>query len=764
MKKRINLNSNWLFLKDAATAADVLERAADAFERVDIPHTWNASDGQDGGDDYHRGLCWYRKSFDRPTVPAGGRVYIEFQAANSVADVYLNGWHLGQHRGGYSTFRLDATDHLQDGTNTLAVGVDNSHFEDVYPLFADFTFYGGIYRDVALVVTEPVHFDMLDLGSDGVYVTQISVTRARAELDITALVRSADRSQEVCTRVELLDADGRIVAQGDSASSVDGVRVHRVALSVKSPRLWDGRRDPYLYQCRVTLVADDRETDTISIPTGLRFFAFDSDRGFMLNGEALRLNGVSRHQDREAVGNALTREHQEEDMELIKEVGANSIRLAHYQHNRFFYDLCDREGMVVWAEIPYISRTSASDRKATNAISQMRELIRQNYNHASIVMWGVQNEIGIFSEERSLTDIVSEMHAVAKAEDPIRSTAQAQFMMITESDPANFITDAVAFNQYYGWYLGKTTGYDAFIRNFRRANPDRPMGYSEYGAEGIVTLHSNEPRVKDYSEEYHALFHEEVMAIFNAYDFIWGTYVWNMFDFGSDMRDEGGVKGRNNKGLVTFDRKVRKDAFYFYKSIWSDEKVLHISSKRFVDRHTSTIGIKVYSNLKNVVLLHNGNPVPLDSCDGTIHRFTITLRDGTNEVTARSGEIEDGATFVKVSEPNSSYELPEEERGKGIVEFKTDENVKNWFEAAPAEIGEIEYPEGYYSIKDSMETILSTDEGRAVMEEHFGALLKDDRLQMAMKVPFETIIGFQPDAFPESLVYAVNRKLNGIPK
>lgn len=761
MSKKNNLNQCWKFLKESC---EYNELGGKKFSKVDIPHTWNGIDGQNGGDNYHRGICWYKKSFEAD-VKSGKNYFIEFEAVSSVANVYLNGKHLGEHRGGYSAFRFDITDVINNGENTLLVGADNSHIEDVYPLFADFTFYGGIYRDVNLVETEAVHFEMMDYASDGVYVSQRNVSDEAAEIEIKALIANSGKEAEVICNVEFVDANGNVVAKNNQGVLAKNCDNAVVVLNIENPILWNGIENPYLYSCKVELVVEGSVTDSISIPTGLRFFEFDGDKGFILNGKQCKLKGVSRHQDRETVGNALTHQHQIEDIELIKEVGANSIRLAHYQHNKFFYELCDKYGMVVWAEIPYISRTSEVEDYAANAISQMNDLVRQNYNHASIIMWGVQNEIGIFPDERPLNEIVKTMNAVVKNIDTTRATTQAQVMLIDENDPANRETDTVAFNQYHGWYVGETSGYDEFIQKYRKANPNKCLGYSEYGAEGILKWHSDEPKVKDYTEEYHSKFHEEAMAIFNKYDFIWGTYVWNMFDFGSDMRDEGGVQGRNNKGLVTFDRKTKKDAYFFYKSMWSDEPTLHVASKRFVDRHLDTIKVKVYSNLGEVTLYNNDDVVGTQKGESNIFLFDVELKRGKNVVVAKAGDINDAALFKKVRKPNKNYILPEEEAKKGIMGMGGDDvNVTNWFDADLPEAGELKFPEGYLSIRNKIKDIMANEEGMALMEKYFKALMENEKFGMAKRMSMEFIFNFQKDMFPDEFVYMINCELNKIKK
>ena len=767
MSKRINLNSSWQFTKKACKFEDLKKQK---FDKVNIPHTWNAKDGQDGGDDYHRGLCWYTKTFNF-TPKKDKEIYIEFEAVNSVADVYLNGKHLGQHRGGYSAFRFDITDAVKDGQNTLVVGADNSHIEDVYPMFADFTFYGGIYRDVNLIITDSVHFELMDYASCGVYVSQKNVTDKKAELEVRALISNSEKKEGITLNINLKDENGNSVSS--KSQKVNGKEKSEIveSLTVNDPVLWNGTENPYLYTLEAELVSQGETIDMLSIPTGLRYFKFDGDKGFMLNGKRCRLNGVSRHQDREHVGNALTRKHQIEDMALIKEVGANSIRLAHYQHNQYFYDLCDKEGMVVWAEIPYISRTSEVEDYAKNAVSQMKELVKQSYNHPSIVMWGVQNEIGMFPDEKPLTEIVNTMDEVVKEMDITRVTTQAQVMMIKENDPANWETDIVAFNQYHGWYVGETEGYDKFINDFRKANPHKCMGYSEYGAEGILKWHTDEPKVKDYTEEYHAKFHEEVMAIFNKYDFIWGTYVWNMFDFGSDMRDEGGIKGRNNKGLVTFDRKVKKDAFYFYKSLWSEKPVIHICSKRFIKRHTDIIKIKVYSNQGDVTLSNNGTQIKTLKSKSNIYVFEVELIKGKNKVSVSASGMTDTAVFKKVNKPEQKYIIPASEKEKGIsMDFLTDggeENVKNWFndlmetgEKAP----ELDIKEGYFSVKDKLKDIMANSEGEAFMRSNLKPLVEHSMFKMIKGGSLKDLQKFQPDVLTDALLYKINEGLNKIKK
>lgn len=431
-----------------------------------------------------------------------------------------------------------------------------------------------------------------------------------------------------------------------------------------------------MYTANISMVSFNDTVDEVSIPFGVRYYYVDPEKGFFLNGEHLPLRGVSRHQDRKDKGWAITEQEQAEDMAFIKEIGATSIRLAHYQHSQYFYDLCDKEGMVIWAEIPFISVMSRHELEGINAKQQMLELIKQNFNHPSILFWGLQNEIQIGGERPEVRRLVKELNELTKQEDPTRLTTMANVLFVKEEDEYNRMTDVIGYNKYYGWYHGKAEDFEPWVEKFHTINPDVPLCISEYGVEGIVQYHSASPKVKDYTEEYHTLYHEIVWKIFEKRPFLWATYVWNMFDFGANIRDEGGVKGRNNKGLVTYDRRIRKDAFYMYKAHWSEEKFVHITSKRYVDRPDDSIQLKVYSNCKEVTLYVNGGKFQSIISDDKIFVFeNVSLAEGINEISAVSVEDNvqymDTARFNKVSIPNSSYEAPVADKG---------EEVNNWFQ------------------------------------------------------------------------------------
>ncbi len=678
MRRSINCNADWTFIKPGEEP-----------KQMNIPHTWNNIDGQDGGNDYWRGTCRYEKTFEMPSFDTKTeQVWLEFEGVNSSAKVTLNGAEVVTHEGGYSTFRVDVTDKLK-ASNALVVDVDNSINQEVYPQKADFTFYGGIYRDVKLLIVSKDHFALSYLGCSGVKVTP-KVDEADHS---TATVRVESNVEgSGITLIRLLDAAGDPVGE---------MRGNDVTFTVSHPHLWDGVKDPYLYTVEALLldtksvgkattgvaadnaaaeepkakevsksagtaesISDEAVLDRVVTKIGIRSFHIDAKKGFYLNGRPYPLHGVSRHQDRRGIGNAITKEMHEEDMALIKEVGANTIRLAHYQHDQYFYDLCDEAGMVVWAEIPYISEHLPFGR--SNTISQMRELIAQNYNHASICVWGVSNEITISTKDKKdmldnhhvLNDLCHEM-------DPNRLTTLACYAMCGPFNPVAHITDVVGWNLYLGWYVPGLFLNDLWIGFFHLVYPNRALCFSEYGAEGMPNLHSESPRRGDQTEEYQAKYHEFMLKCFARHPWMWGSYVWNMFDFAADARDQGGEPGMNHKGLVTFDRKTKKDSFYLYKAWWSDEAFVQIGSKRFTDRAKDTVTVTVYSNQKSVALYVNGEKVETKTGD-KVFRFKVRLTDVT-VVKAVAGDCSDQAVFKKVDKPNPAYKVAKSKKKSNWV-------------------------------------------------------------------------------------------------
>ena len=606
---------------------------------VDLPHTWNARDGQDGGNDYWRGTCIYRTRFAAPKFDtASQQVWIQFDGVNASAHVVLNGSPVCNHDGGYSTFRANITELLQS-ENELTVEVDNSKNDRVYPQKADFTFYGGIYRDVSLMVVSKNHFTLDYFGGPGIRITP-TVQGADASVQVTTW---HDGEGEVS--IELLDAAGNTVATGKGPD---------ITLTIFNAHLWNGVKDPYLYSCKARLVVNGKVEDETTTRFGVRSFKVDPKKGFFLNGKSYPLHGVSRHQDRKGLGNAITREMHDEDMALIKEIGANTIRLAHYQHDQYFYDLCDEVGMVVWAEIPYISEHMPNGRE--NTISQMKELIIQNYNHPCIVCWGVSNEITISTKDKKdMLDNHRQLNDLCHEMDKTRLTTLACYAMCGPFNRSAHITDMVSWNLYLGWYVPGFILNDLWMGFFHLCFPNRPFGYSEYGAEGMPNLHSIHPRRGDHTEEYQAKYHEYMLRCFKRHPWMWATHVWNMFDFAADARDQGGEPGMNHKGLVTFDRKTKKDSFYLYKAWWSDEAFVHICSKRFVERTGSTATVKVYSNQSTVALYVNGSKVGEQTGE---HVFTFKVPlNGELHIQAVAGDRTDESVIRHVDTPNPEYKL-----------------------------------------------------------------------------------------------------------
>ncbi|SHE75235.1 glycoside hydrolase family 2 protein [Alkalibacter saccharofermentans] len=754
MRRKIQMNDGWEFVREGQKPV-----------KVSIPHTWNAIDGANGFD-YYKGECIYKKDFFIEKSDEANSVFLEFEGSNSVTDVYVNGRHLGQHRGGYSTFRFDVTKTLKFGEmNDLEVRVDNTVFDDVYPQMADFTFYGGLYRDVNLVITNPIHFDLMDYGSQGIYIIQKNVTDEVAELEVrTRISNDSDEDKKVRIWIDINDADGQKVIYGakEVILSPKETKTESLDIKIEKPKLWDGKKDAHMYKGVCSLTAYNDTIDSLEIPFGTRYFHVDAEKGFFLNGKHLPLNGVSRHQDRKDMGWAITSKEQDEDMALIKEVGATSIRLAHYQHNQYFYDLCDREGMIVWAEIPFISIMSKTETEGINPKLQLKELIRQNFNHPSIMFWGVQNEIQIGGDRPEVRKVVKELNEIAKAEDPTRLTTMANVMFVEDEDEYNFITDTVGYNKYYGWYTGKTEDFGPWIDEFHKKNPGVKLGISEYGSEGIIQYHNDDPKVKDYSEEYHALYHETVWKIFKDRPFLWSTYVWNMFDFGANIRDEGGVKGRNNKGLVTYDRKIKKDAFYLYKAYWSEEKFVHIAGKRYVDRPGRKMDVKVYSNCDKVSLAFNGVEISFDEKDEKIFIFkNIELKDGYNIIKAVAVEGEnkytDTGVFNRVDSINESYQAPEQSGGV----------VANWFETPnldDVEIEDIEISDAFYSTNCSFGELFENPETKKIMDRFFPGFEDHPMFGMAQGMKIDQIAEMAPEKFDDKLLYSLNKELIKIKK
>ncbi len=686
MRQIINFNAKWAFTKKA----DEIPSAIPAdWYWVNLPHSWNAIDGQDGGNDYFRGTCLYAKTLDKMDLPEADRYYLEINGANSSADVYVNGKKVAHHDGGYSTWRVNITDALER-ENIFVIAVDNAANDRVYPQVADFTFYGGLYRNVNIICVNESHFDLDYYGGPGVTVTP-EINGNDAKINAEVWVTDAKAGQVI--RYTVLDSDGNAVATAETAET-------KVVLDIQNVHLWHGRKDPYLYTLKAELIESGEVIDAISARFGCRTYKIDPENGFILNGEEYPLRGVSRHQDRWGFGNALFPEHHEEDIELICEVGATTIRLAHYQHDQYFYDLCDEKGLVIWAEIPYISQHMPTARE--NTISQMKELITQNYNHASIVVWGLSNEISMKGDDdpdllenhRILNDLCHEM-------DKTRPTTIAAVSPCSIESPYIQIPDLVSYNHYFGWYGGDTTMNGPWFDKFHERWPNIPIGCSEYGCEAL-NWHTSKPTQGDYTEEYQAYYHEELIKQFFSRKYMWATHVWNMFDFGADARSEGGENGQNHKGLVTFDRKYKKDSFYAYKAWLSDEPFVHLCGKRYIDRVEEVTKVTVYSNQPEVELFANG--VSLGKKAAADHFFYFDVpNSGETKLVAVAGELKDEGVIRKVEQFNEAYRLREKSA------------ILNWFD-----ITEVE---GYLSINDKLSDIMATPEGMQLFGGIFAQML-----------------------------------------
>ena len=714
MRTVINFNECWLFSEPGGEPV-----------AVTLPHTWNALDGQDGGNDYRRGIATYEKSFSMPDLLPGERCFIELNGAAMSADLSINGVPLVHHDGGYSTFRADITEYLKK-ENLLHIEVDNSKNERVYPQMADFTFYGGLYRDVNLIIVPAEHFELVADGSRGIKITpSVDLAAKRA----TVTVETWHNSECVYITV-----NGETQCVKNTA-----------VFTIENVRLWDGLDDPYLYTAYASLSSGDK----VSARFGCREFHIDPEKGFFLNGRNYPLRGVSRHQDRKGLGNALTMKEHREDMEIIREIGANTLRLAHYQHAEEFYDLCDENGLIVWAEIPYITKHMSCGKE--NAVNQMRELITQCYNHPSIVCWGLSNEITasgtvtdeLISDHKALNELCHRM-------DSTRPTVMAHAFMLEKDSPLIPVADIASYNLYFGWYLGNLEQNDKFFDEYHSRYPDRIMGFSEYGADANIRFHSSAPEKGDYTEEYQCLYHEHILKLIDERPYLWATYVWNLFDFAADGRDEGGKKGENQKGLVEFDHKTKKDAFYLYKATWSKTPFVHICGSRYADRCEDITEIKVYSNLPEITLFVDGREFETRRGE-RVFTFRVPI-SGKHRISAGGDEI----VIRRVPEPNRDYIF----RRQAVI---------NWFDAA-------DYDPSCYSIKDTMGALKANPQTAAILERlmdrmtasrgdvaraaHGNANLE----RMMAGLSLESLIKQAGDSVPGEMIRSLNAALQRIKK
>lgn len=612
--------------------------------RVDLPHTWNAQDALSGKIDYKRGIGNYEKNlFIRPEWK-GKRLFIRFEGVNNIADVFINRRHIGEHRGGYGAFIFEITGKVEYGKeNSILVRVNNGEQLDIMPLVGDFNFYGGIYRDVHLLITDETCISPLDYASPGVRLIQDSVSHRYAKVRaIVDLSNGSSGNQKVELNVRLLDGQ-RVVKEGTKNVNLSGNEVMQQELTfeIDQPHLWNGRQDPFLYQAEVTLFRNGQMVDRVTQPLGLRFYRIDPDKGFFLNGKHLPLQGVCRHQDRSEVGNALRPQHHEEDVALMLEMGVNAVRLAHYPQATYFYDLMDKNGIIVWAEIPFVGPGGYNDKGfvdlpafRANGKEQLKELIRQHYNHPSICVWGLFNELTELGDNP--VEYIKKLNVLAHQEDTTRPTTSASNQM----GDLNFITDAIAWNRYDGWYGGTPADLGKWLDRMHKDHPEICIAISEYGA-GASIYHQQDSLVKTvptswwHPENWQTYYHIENWKTISSRPYVWGSFVWNMFDFGAAHRTEGDRPGINDKGLVTFDRKVRKDAFYFYKANWNrEEPMLYLTGKRNTVRTQHLQTITAFTNLSGAELFVNGKSYgkAIPDSYAILEWKNVELEPGENEI------------------------------------------------------------------------------------------------------------------------------------
>lgn len=650
----VPFNDNWNFQGQSVSGASIQET-------VSIPHSWNKSDAQEGIP-YYRGEGHYSKTFSAENSWQNQRVFIRFEGVNIKTNIILNNQEVGEHKGGYAAFSFEITDFLKyDSENVLEVTVNNEANLEVPPLVGDFNNYGGIYRPVSLIVTGPVCITPLDYASPGIYLKQQNVSKDQAQVEVlTKLSNGSGQETTIDYETTVLGADGAVLEKQHSTHTVsEGESEVSHAYTLQNPHLWHGKKDPYMYQVKVELIQNGQVIDSKTEPLGLRYFHIDANEGFFLNGEPMDLRGVSRHQDRQDKASAISDADHRQDMDFMLEMGINTLRLAHYQHAEKVYDMTDSSGIIVWAELPWVGGPGGfmgssngyenTDAFHTNAKQQLYELIRQNYNHPSIVMWSIFNEIQN-PKGAEPTEFIKELNTIVKTEDPSRLSVGASMLNPDDHPSLHNITDVIAWNRYFGWYYKEPADMGIFLDEVHANFPEYKIGISEYGAGGSIFQHTDKlvrpnPMGSPHPEEWQSYYHEENLKIFDERPYVWGTFIWNMFDFGSHFRKEGDHYGINDKGMITYDRKTRKDVFFFYKANWSEEPVLHITSSRYIFRKEKNTQVKVYTNLNDVSLTVNGETFPSQSPEkGIIIWDNITLEKGNNGIIVQANK--DGQTYT----------------------------------------------------------------------------------------------------------------------
>ena len=722
---------------------------AESFVTVTLPHTWYRDD------DPYRGLVLYQKTIQ--IDPDWKHVFVDIPGADQHAVVLAEDRKIGEHRGAYGAFRCEIPKELLGNKEIkLRIFLTNVHDEGISPLTGDFTVFGGLYRGVNLLVTEhesffdPTYYGtsgvILRTGIDGNTGILNAEIHARTDKEAEIVAEITDPFGTLLTDVRSEEVDSESTNTHASGSiNCSMVLTFRISDVI----LWNGKTAPNLYKVKMKFVRAGETLDEVELETGFRDITINADKGLFLNGEHIKINGVAKHQDFKGCFNAVSRENIDRDFELIDEIGANSVRLSHYQHPQYTYETADKKGYLVWAEIPMLKMTDSEELKA-DAEEQLRELILQNIHHPSIYCWGIQNEIGMFRDAEFMHEELKKMQQLSHELDPSRLVTAANLYTVKFKSKLNSVTDMIGYNIYFGWYYGEMQDYRDYLNRFHSERPEMPLGVSEYGVDANIRLHSEVPMVRDYSEEYQALYHETVYPIFESRDYLYGSYVWNMFDFHSGLRKEGGQENINAKGLVTYDRNARKDAFYYYKAKWSEEKFLHICSKRFVNRAKESIEIKVYTNLSDAVLYVDEKEFGSGTNDGNgrIVFSDVPLHEGENRIKVDAEGLTDECVFVRVDSEDENYRLPGNNAGQA---------VKNWFLSEDDVVRE-----GYFSIKDTANDILENPDARAVLEKYLPELVKlmTEKDVIPLGLSMQSILSRD---IPEGLdLKELNRELNQI--
>lgn len=748
MRSVYKINDNWTFIRDDK-----------APEIVNMPHCYNALDGQDGSKMF-RGVVTYERNIEIKEDDLKRTVILEVGAASLSSRVFVNYKLCHEHRCGFSMLRVDITELLVAGNNTIRLEVSNAVDNTIYPAMADFSFYGGIYRDVNIIIDGDLHFEEIGKGLDGIYVYP-KVNGDDGELSADVFVkRENGYAESAICKLKIIDRASHEEVACASAE-IDGSHAAMTAV-IPKVSLWDGVNCPFLYNAVFELYdAEGNRRDERTIAVGFRTIEYSPKKGLLLNGRPYKLHGVAKHQDFGGLGNAITEKELQTDLALILEMGVNSVRCSHYQHCDRWYELCDEAGLLVWAEIPVISSVPQKAEADENAMKHLELLIDQVRNHTCVYCYGVQNEVCMVSKNEYTFNLVDRLSKRARELDDSRLIAQANECGTEDNSPILSSTDILGYNLYYGWYYGKTEDLQPRLDSIHAANPTKPLILTEYGVDTNVRFHSREPKGNDYSEEYQLLFSENAINAIEERDFMAGGYVWSMFDFGSAGRDEGGEKGKNQKGLVTIDRKIKKDAYYLYKAHWSKEKFIYIAGRRYVNRLGDKTDIMVISNVEELSLKVNGTDMDERPVEGAMTVFKdVAIRLGENEIVVSSGELSDMITINSVKEPDSSY----------VCEKKTDsDNAINWFEGLDPEtmekIDKAELNSSCFTFEDTICDIFTNSEAKAVFIKYLRPITEGSRFDPESPITVNALLGFvKALSIPESLLVSCEQELNKIKK